>query len=227
MRIVGVDADDHVRANQLKPLNHVEADAAEAEDDGIRARLDLGRVDHGADAGRHAAADIADRVEGRVFPDLGKGDLGHDRVIGEGRGAHIVEDLLAAGGEPAGAVGHQTLALRDADFLAEIGLAGGAIFAFAAFRRVERDDVIARLQRGDARPAFDNDPGAFMAENGGKDALRVGARKRELVGVANAGRLDLDQAFPLARRREIDGRNLQWLSSRHRNCCPRLHRNPP
>ena len=47
-------------------LDHVEADAAEAEDDDVRARLDLGRVDDGADAGGDAAADVADLVEGRV-----------------------------------------------------------------------------------------------------------------------------------------------------------------
>src|SRR3546814_10144635 len=32
-----------------------------------------------------------------------------------------------------------------------------------------------------------------MAENGREEALRIGARQREVVGMADAGRLDLDQ----------------------------------
>ena len=67
---IEIDADDHVGADQAGALDHVEADAAEAEHDDIGARLDLGRVDHRADAGRHAAADVADLVERRVLADL-------------------------------------------------------------------------------------------------------------------------------------------------------------
>ena len=58
-RRVDVDADDHVRADQLGALDDVEADAAQAEDDDVGARLDLGGVDHRADAGGDAAADVA------------------------------------------------------------------------------------------------------------------------------------------------------------------------
>jgi hypothetical protein len=65
--VVDVDADDHVGAGKLQALDDVEADAAEAEDDGGRADLDLGGVDDRADAGRDAAADVADLVEGRVL----------------------------------------------------------------------------------------------------------------------------------------------------------------
>src|SRR5216683_1794497 len=66
---IDVDADDHVGAGEAGALDDVEADAAEAEDDDIGARLDLGGVDDGADAGGDAAADIADLVEGRVLAD--------------------------------------------------------------------------------------------------------------------------------------------------------------
>jgi len=40
------------------------------------ARLDLGRVDHRADAGRDTAPDVADFVEGRVLAYLRHGDFG-------------------------------------------------------------------------------------------------------------------------------------------------------
>src|SRR5690606_31010592 len=49
--IVDVDADDHVGAGKAQPLQHVEADAAETEDDRGRADLDLCRVDDSADTG--------------------------------------------------------------------------------------------------------------------------------------------------------------------------------
>ena len=42
---VEVDADDHVGAGKRAALDDVEADAAEAEHDGLRAGLDLGGVD--------------------------------------------------------------------------------------------------------------------------------------------------------------------------------------
>ena len=49
-RRVDVDTDDHVRADHPRALDDVEADAAEAEDDDVGARLHLRRVDDGADA---------------------------------------------------------------------------------------------------------------------------------------------------------------------------------
>ena len=48
--IVDVDADDHVGAGKAQALDHIETDAAEAEDDRLCAGLDLRGVEHGADA---------------------------------------------------------------------------------------------------------------------------------------------------------------------------------
>src|SRR3546814_14460067 len=59
---VEVDAHDHVGAGQPGALDDVEADAAQPEHDDVRPRLDLGRPDDRADAGRHAAADVADQI---------------------------------------------------------------------------------------------------------------------------------------------------------------------
>ncbi len=148
-----------------RPWMHVEADAAETEDDRGRADLDLGRVDDGADAGGDAAADVADLVEGRVRIDLGDGDLRQNREVGEGRAAHVVVDLVLADREARRAVRHQALALGGANRGAEVGLARQAGRAFAAFRRIERNDVIALLDRGDARADIDDDAGTLMAED--------------------------------------------------------------
>ena len=112
---VDVDADDHVGADHAAALHDIEADAAEAEHDDPGAGLDLGRVDDRADPGGDAAADVADLVERRVLADFRDRDLGQHGEIGEGRGAHIVVEHLAAEREAAGAVGHDALALRRAD----------------------------------------------------------------------------------------------------------------
>ena len=64
---IDVDAHDPVGTYQTRALNDVETDAAEPENHHVRARLHLGGVDHRADAGRHAATDVADLVERRVF----------------------------------------------------------------------------------------------------------------------------------------------------------------
>ena len=92
---VEVDADDLVGADHARALDHVEADAAEAEHRDVGAGPDLGGVDHRADAGGDAAADVADLVEGRVLADLGERDLRQHGEVGEGRAAHVVEDGVA------------------------------------------------------------------------------------------------------------------------------------
>jgi hypothetical protein len=215
---VDVDADDHVGADEPEALDDVEADAAEPEHDALGAGLHMRGVDHRADAGGHAAADVADLVEGRVFADLGHRDLGQHGVVGECRGAHVVVELLAVEGEPRGAVGHQALALGGADGGAQIGLARQARRALAAFRRIERDDVVALFDAGHARADIDHDAGALMAEDRRKQPFRVGARQRELVGVADAGGLDLDQHLALPRAFEVDLGDLQRLSGLDGHC---------
>src|SRR5205814_231034 len=82
---VQVDADDLLGAHEPRALHDVEADAAEAEYDDARSRLDLRGVDHGANARRDAATDVADLVERRVRSDLGKRDFRYDRMRREGQ----------------------------------------------------------------------------------------------------------------------------------------------
>jgi len=51
-----------------------------------------------------------------------------------------------------------------------------------------------------------------VPEDGGKEPFRVGAGQGELVGVADAGRLDLDEDLAFAGPIEIDLRDLERLS---------------
>ena len=213
---IDVDADDLVRAREARALDDVESDAAEAEHHHVRARLDLRGIDDGADAGGHAAADVADLVERRVLADLGHRDFRQHGEVGEGRAAHVVVDHLLADGKAAGPVGHDALALGRANRGAQVGLLREAGFALAAFRRVERNDVIALLDRGDAGPDIDHDARAFMAENDREQSFRIRSGAREFVGVADAGRLDLDQH--LARR--AARRGPPWRS--RAACRPRM-----
>ena len=87
---VQIDANDLVGADHLRALDHVQANAAQAEHDHVRTRFDLRREQHRADPGGDAAADVADLVERRVVANLGQRDLGHPGVVGEGAGAHEI-----------------------------------------------------------------------------------------------------------------------------------------
>ena len=90
-------------------------------------------------------------VERRLGVDLRERDLGHHRVLGEGRGAHEVADLLAVALQAGGPVGQVALALLLADRQAEVGAVVDAVDALAALRAEQRDDVVAD-GRGTRRP---------------------------------------------------------------------------
>src|SRR5437870_3529668 len=139
-----------------RALHHVEPDAAEAEYHHVGARLDLGGVDHRADAGGHAAADVAHLVERGILADPGQRDLGHHGVVGKSRSAHVVEQFLAAEREAAAAIRHHALPLRSTYRLAQVGLAAQAVFALPALRGVERNDVIAFFHAADPGPYIED-----------------------------------------------------------------------
>ena len=125
--------------------------------------------------------------------------------------------------EARGAVGHQALALRGADRGAEVGLLAEAAFALAAFGRVERDHVIAGLDRGDARAHFPDDAGALMAEDRGEDPFAVQTIERIGVGVTDACRLDLDKHFAGLRTFQVEFDDLKRLLGLERDCGACLH----
>ena len=79
-----------------------------------------------------------------------------------------------------------------------------AKLALAAFRRVQRNDVVTLLQRRHARPYVHHNTGAFMAQDGGEDAFGIGTAECVVVGMANAGGLDLHQHFAKLGALQID-----------------------
>src|ERR1700682_5471323 len=221
--IVKVNSDDFVGANHPGALNDVEADAAKPEHDHVCARCDLGGVDHRADACRHAAADVATFVEWRVFANLCDGYFRQHGKVRESRAAHVVEDWFALVAEARCAIGHQPLALRRADRGAKIVLLAYTAFAFAGFRRVKRDHVIAWLHRSSACSHLANDPGALMTEYRGKDSFAVEAVKCVGVGVTDAGRLYLDKDFTGLRAVQIKLNDFQRLFCFERDSGAGLH----
>jgi hypothetical protein len=62
-----------------------------------------------------------------------------------------------------------------------------------------------------------------MAEDRRKQPLGIGARQRELVGVADAGGLDLDQHLARAGSIELDGRDLQRLAGGNSDSGANVH----
>ena len=220
---VDVHAHDLVGAGEAGALDHVEPDAAEPENDDVRARFDLRGVDDRADARRHAAADVADLVEGGVLPDLCERDLGHDRELREGRAAHVVVNLLPADGETTRAVGHQALPLRGADRRTQVRLPAQARFAAAALRRVQRDDVVPLLDRRHARTDVDHDARAFMPEDDREQALGIAPGAGELIRVAHPRGLDLDEHLARARAFEVDGLDHQGFTGFVGDCGACFH----
>ena len=84
--------------------------------------------------------------------------------------------------------------------------------------------MVALRHRLHAGAGGDHDARALVAEDGGEEALGVGAGEGELVGVADAGRLDLDQHLALARALEVDLDDLQRLACGKGYGCAAFHR---
>ncbi len=120
-------------------------------------------------------------------------------------------DRLALIAKARGAIGHQALPLRRADRAAQIGFAAQAHLTLPTFRRVERDDVVTRHDRGHASTHFAHHAGAFMAKNARKQPFAVQPIERVGIGVAQAGRHDFDQHFARSRAFEIKLDDLQRL----------------
>jgi hypothetical protein len=137
--------------------------------------------------------------------------------------SHVVVKLRSAQRKAAAAVRHHALPLRHADRLAQIGLVRHAVLALPAFRHIERNDVIAFLERSHAWPDLDHHAGAFMTEYRGKQAFGIGARAREFVGMADAGRLDLDQHLAGFRPLELNRFDGKRRTGFMRNRCSHLH----
>src|SRR6516162_3343439 len=93
---IQIDADDHCSADEAKSLDDVQADAAETKHNAFGAGFDLCGIDHRADASSHAAADIADLVDGSALADFCNLDFGYFCQIIESLPTHVMVHLLAA-----------------------------------------------------------------------------------------------------------------------------------
>ena len=203
--IIQIDTDNLVCPGKTQPLDNIQADSAEAEDHATCADLDFGGVNHRANARCDTASNVAYLVKGCILAHLGQRDFRDHCVVGKGRAPHIVMDRRPIEHRKTrGSVGQQTLALSNTDRLAQVRLAREAVFALAAFRCIQWNNVIADFQRCDTFAYLKHDACAFMPQNGGKDAFGVVTRTGEFVGVAKARGLDLDKNFTFAWAFKID-----------------------
>jgi hypothetical protein len=206
----GVDVDDDNLGRLVDDgaLDDGQADAAGTKDGDGRALLDVGGDARGAVAGGDAAAQQAGSVHGRLGLDGDDGNVGDDGVLGKGRRAHKVQQVLALALEARGAVGHDTLALGRADLAAQVRLArlaelallalGGAGSVSGNLAReggedvLEGDDVVAGLHVGDALTNRLDDTSALMSQDNGERALGVLSRQGVRIGMADTGVVNLD-----------------------------------
>ena len=139
--VVDVDNDDLSGAVLDSTLDDGETDTAGTEHGDVGARLDTtlaGSDDGSTVSSGDTAAEQAGAVHGGLVGKGNDGDVGDDGVLGEGRGSHEVEEILALALEARGAVRHDTLSLGGSDLAAEVGLAGLAELALAALGGADR-----------------------------------------------------------------------------------------
>ena len=139
-------------------LHDVQTDAAESEHDDGAAALDLRCEQRRAQAGRRAAADVANRIERRVVAHLGDRVHGQHRVLRERAQSHSCvtglppsEKRLSRGRRRANASTHKFV-------FVEWQYAHSALWN-------EENDVIADFELRDARPALDDHASGFVSEN--------------------------------------------------------------
>lgn len=144
--------------------------------------------------------------------DLGQGHFGHNRVFAERGTAHVVVKRLAVVAETGCAVGHHPFTLGGTHGNAQVGFTALAEQTFATFGGVERNNVIARLDTGNAFAHFNNDTGPFMTQHNREHAFGVFARQRECIGMADTGVGDLDQHFAFAGRGNVNLDDFKWFS---------------
>lgn len=194
LAVVHIDGDDLAGLVLHTTLDDRETNAAGTEDGNVGALLDLGGDGGSAVTGRDTAAQQAGAVEGSLGGDGDDGDVGHDGVLREGGSAHEVQDVLAAGPEACGPIGHDTATLGGSDLTAEVGLSGLAELALAALGGaasvsnlplrvdgrtagtgvvLESNNVVTGLHVGDALSNRLDDTGTLVAEDDGEGTLGV------------------------------------------------------
>jgi hypothetical protein len=96
--------------------------------------------------------------------------------------------------------------------------------ALAALRREERDDVVARLQRGDARSDRLDHSCALVPEHARRIPARVGTGRRVEVGMADAAGDDPNERLALLRLLQLDVLDDERLPELLQDCCADVQR---
>src|SRR5208282_5962858 len=112
---IQINADDFVRADEARALNHIQSDAAQTEHHDIGAGLHLGGIDYRADARGYAATDIANLVEWSILANFRNRDFRQDGKIRERGAAHIMVHQIVADRKTTRPIGHESLALGRPD----------------------------------------------------------------------------------------------------------------
>jgi hypothetical protein len=152
--------------------------------------------------------------------------------LGEGRGTHEVEKILALALEARGSVRHDTLALSGSNLATEVGLArlaelalltlGGAgiecqLLSLATHRvssdLLESNNVVASLHVGDALADRLDNTGTLVSKDNGESTLGVLAGESVCVCVADTGVIDLDSDLASLGSGNLDVLNGQVLAS--------------
>src|SRR5262249_39714720 len=147
-----------------------------------------GRVDRGAPAGGHAAADQHGDVQRDVVVDLDHAALGDGAPLRERAQDREAAEVLAVAVQAEAAAG-QDAGHRVHAQVAEVLVPGRAEAAVPAGRDEGADHVVARLHAGDAGTDLLDHAGALVAAHVREAGLDV-ARLDVLVRVAEAGRLE-------------------------------------
>lgn len=132
LAIIDIHDDDLFSAVLYSALDDRETYASSAKDCNVRALLYIRSHHCGPVTGGDTAAEQAGTVHWRLGSDRYNGNVGNDGVLGEGGGAHEMQQLFALALEARCSVGHDTFALGSSDLAAKVRLAGFAEFAFAA-----------------------------------------------------------------------------------------------
>jgi hypothetical protein len=87
--------------------------------------------------------------------------------------------------------------------------------------------MVAPFQGRDCGPDIHDDACALVTEDRREESFRIGTRKRVVVGMAEASRLDLDEYLTRFGSIEIDVFDAQGLSRLKGDCGARFHGNAP
>jgi hypothetical protein len=83
--------------------------------------------------------------------------------------------------------------------------------------------MVSHGQGRDAGTDLHDDARALVPEDAGEQALRVLPRERVFVGMADAGRFQLDQHFARFRAPDLDHFDTEWFARFQGDGCSSLH----